>query len=99
MFGIKESSGGRTVISSKLMKAADTPIRRHTKIKAAANPFDRDWELYFEARETAAMKKSLIGRVTTLWERQDGKCPSCNQQIKVGDEWHVHHKLRVSRRG
>ena len=93
VFGIKQSSGGRTVIRSKLIKAADTPIRRHIKIKAAANPFDRDWEPYFEERETAAMKKSLIGRVKTLWEKQDGKCPSCNQQIRVGDEWHVHHKI------
>jgi hypothetical protein len=74
----KESSGGRTVIRPTLIKAADTPIRRHTKIKAAANPFDPDWEPYFEARETAAMKKFLIGRVKTLWEKQDGKCPTCN---------------------
>jgi RNA-directed DNA polymerase len=93
VFGIKESGGGRTVIRSKLIKAVDTPIRRHIKIKAAANPFDPDWEPYFEERETAAMKKSLIGRVQTLWEKQDGKCPACNQQIRETDEWHVHHKI------
>ena len=93
VFGIKDSSGGRTVIRSKLLKAAETPIRRHIKIKAAANPFDPAWETYFEARETATMKKSLIGRVKTLWEKQDGKCSACNQQIREGDEWHVHHKI------
>ncbi|WP_295456154.1 HNH endonuclease signature motif containing protein [uncultured Thiodictyon sp.] len=39
------------------------------------------------------MKTSLIGRVKTLWEKRDGKCPACNQQIRAGDEWHVHHQI------
>jgi RNA-directed DNA polymerase len=93
VFGIKQRSAGGTVLGSKLVRAADTPIRRHTKIKADANPFDPDWELYFEKRDTATMKKSLHGKVKTLWENQEGNCPACHQQIRVGDEWHVHHKI------
>jgi RNA-directed DNA polymerase len=29
-----------------------THIRRHTKIQAAANPYDRQWDVYFEKRRT-----------------------------------------------
>lgn len=33
-----------------LAKASDTPIRRHPKIHGSANPFDPDWDSYFENR-------------------------------------------------
>ena len=34
----------------KLIAAADTPIRRHVKVKAEANPYDPEWSLYFTGR-------------------------------------------------
>ena len=34
----------------RLFRAAQTPIKRHTKVQAAANPYDPTWEVY--ARET-----------------------------------------------
>jgi RNA-directed DNA polymerase len=37
-------------IRIKLIKAADTPIRRHPKIKSDANPFDPQWHDYLEER-------------------------------------------------
>ncbi|MGA7181697.1 MAG: hypothetical protein WBX11_19225, partial [Thiobacillaceae bacterium] len=33
-----------------LLKESDTPIQRHVKIKAEANPHDPKWEPYFESR-------------------------------------------------
>jgi RNA-directed DNA polymerase len=42
-----------------LYDIASTPIRRHRKIKAAANPFDPQWESYFEERLGFAMLDSL----------------------------------------
>lgn len=33
---------------TKLLIAADTPIRRYRKIKSNANPFDSEWALYFD---------------------------------------------------
>lgn len=38
-----------------LFRASDIPIRRHPKIKANANPYVRDWELYFEQRKDEIM--------------------------------------------
>jgi RNA-directed DNA polymerase len=34
-----------------IVKAADTPIRRHTKIRSDANPYDPAFRTYFEERE------------------------------------------------
>ena len=44
-----------------LLKMSDTPIRRHTKIRADANPYDSDWQMYFEKRanHTKKMVSSL----------------------------------------
>ncbi len=33
-----------------LLKLSDIPIRRHIKIKANANPYDREWHDYFIKR-------------------------------------------------
>ncbi len=34
----------------RLLSEADTPIRRHIKIKADANPHDPKWHKYFQTR-------------------------------------------------
>ena len=36
----------------QLLRMSDTPIRRHIKIKAGANPYDPHWHEYFEKRST-----------------------------------------------
>jgi len=40
----------------KLKKLADIPITRHVKIKSDANPFDPQWDAYFERRSRKALK-------------------------------------------
>jgi RNA-directed DNA polymerase len=44
----------------KLAYATDTKVRRHVKIRADANPFDPNWQMYFEER--AFFKKFGIHR-------------------------------------
>ena len=39
-----------------LLKISDTPIRRHTKIKADANPYDVNWRDYFDTRMSRTKK-------------------------------------------
>jgi len=34
----------------ELFRAGDVPIQRHVKIRGAANPYDPQWEVYFEER-------------------------------------------------
>ncbi len=37
----------------QLFQAATVPIKRHIKVKAMANPFDSDWQDYFNHRRTS----------------------------------------------
>lgn len=84
-----------------LRKAADTPIKRHTKIKAAANPYDPQWEAYFEHRLGVKMEATLQGRkrLLYLWKTQQGLCPVCHQKITPLTGWHTHHQIWRSHGG
>lgn len=77
----------------KLARASETRIRRHVKIKGAANPFDPQWETYFEDRLGLKMKEDLTGRkvLLTLWKDQEGNCPLCYQKITKETGWNIHH--------
>src|SRR5580704_14315228 len=59
-----------------LLHESDTPIQRHIKIKADANPHDRNWEQYFESLWGKKMLNSARGRgkLHRVWRRQDGLC-------------------------
>ena len=61
----KRLSTGKSELLT-LYDIAGTPIRRHRKIKAAANPFDVQWESYFEERLGFAMLDSIKGRVRLI---------------------------------
>lgn len=80
----------------RLTKTADTPIVRHVKIKGEANPYDPEWESYFETRIGFQMMKHLKGRkkLLLLWLAQDGNCLICQQRITKGTGWHLHHLRR-----
>jgi len=82
--------------SEVLARLSDTKIRIHAKITAEANPFDPDWEPYFEERLKRSMSASLMGRrkLLWLWTKQEGACPRCGQKITKSTGWHVHHVLR-----
>lgn len=83
---------GNPILKS-LRKATDTPIRRHRPIKWEANPFDPQWEMYFEERISRKMQNSLRGRkkLIRLWLDQDRRCPICRELITQKSGWHVHH--------
>lgn len=68
-------------------------IRRHVKVKGEANPFDPEWETYFERRFGVKMAANLKGKrqLIGLWKEQDGICPVCHQKITELTGWHSHH--------
>ena len=78
-----------------LCRAGDVPIQRHVKIKGAANPYDPQWEVYFEARVGVQMTHNLKGRrqLLYLWKHQEGLCPVCHQKITRLTGWHNHHVI------
>ena len=76
-----------------LIDAARTPIQRHVKIKSEANPYDPQWEIYFEKRIDTKMKDQLwySQQLYSLWHSQQGRCPICHQKITEETGWARHH--------
>ncbi len=94
-FGERQDEQGQ-LLTNYLAIAALTPIRRHTKVKGEANPYDPDWELYFEERLGIKIEANLCGRrrLSRLWREQKGLCPVCNQPITKLTGWHNHHIVK-----
>jgi RNA-directed DNA polymerase len=77
----------------RLFRASSVPIQRHTKITGEANPYDPQWEPYFEARLGVRMAHNLRGRrsLLRLWKEQEGLCAVCHQRLTQLTGWHTHH--------
>ena len=84
-----------------LLKESDTPIRRHIKIKADANPHDPQWEAYFEFRWGKKMLNSSRGRgkLYRVWQRQGGLCSICQASITKSTPWAVRHIAKQTQGG
>jgi RNA-directed DNA polymerase len=84
-----------------LFAAHKMPIKRHVGIRSDANPFDPDWEIYFEKRLGVKMAQNLHGRrqLLYLWREQNGICPVCKQKITKLTGWHNHHIVWRSKGG
>jgi len=99
-YGTVEKRGGKSK-TMHLLVVDRTPIRRHIKIRGTANPFDPQWEEYFETRLKAKMANSLRGnrRLTRLWQGQKGRCAHCGQLIDLETHWDVHHIVQSTMGG
>ena len=80
----------------RLRHSKDIPIKRHIKIRAEANPFDPNDELYFEQRQIRHWKENILGvrKLRTIWERQNYRCAVCGQLFDDDDERDIHHIVR-----
>ena len=88
IFAVKTSDGNL----KELLRAADTPIIRYTKIKKEANPYAPEWAQYFEEREGDRMFLNMKGRkrLKEMWKKQGRKCPVCRDEIDKESGWKVH---------
>ncbi len=98
--GVNRDENGN-VVMSPLVYASDVAIKRHTKIKGDANPYDPGWETYFEARWVKKTKESLKsrGKLLKLWMEQEGLCPICRGKVDSGSGWDVHHIVEKTNGG
>jgi RNA-directed DNA polymerase len=89
VFTAKDSEGK----DIDLFQASSVKIRRWPRISAAANPFDPEWEVYFERRQQEKMAGKFVGRnlLAYLYRRQEGKCAHCHQAITAETGWDRHH--------
>jgi RNA-directed DNA polymerase len=88
-----DGDGNRIVIS--LFQTSRLSIRRHIKVKAKANPYDPDCEIYFERRQYNKVVDELKRRPKLLqhWRRQRGFCPICKERITKETGWNMHHLI------
>ncbi|MEN9896264.1 MAG: hypothetical protein RIR97_2116 [Pseudomonadota bacterium] len=95
VFSDTEKQEDGTTKELTLLLESDTPIVRHVKIRAQANPYDPDWESYFEARWDRKMRGSIRGQIKLyrLWSWQGGRCTVCGEIIGVGSHWATRHKV------
>jgi RNA-directed DNA polymerase len=79
-----------------LTQCGDVHIRRHRKIKGESNPFDPEWETYFEERFERQLRHAVAAKykLRHLAARQDGICPVCRERICVERGWQIHHILK-----
>ncbi len=88
-------------ITYKLVDPTKLPIKRHVKILSDANPYDKQWDSYFEKRSKYQVYNSLSGdrNLQVLWNKQKGKCPNCKQAITLETDWDIHHIIPRSQGG
>jgi RNA-directed DNA polymerase len=93
--GILRDSEGKTHPIC-LLEAARVRIVRQVKIHGDANPYDPQWEGYFEERLHRKMQSTLLGRtrIAYLWREQHGRCRMCGQLMREDEPWQVHHRVR-----
>jgi RNA-directed DNA polymerase len=76
-----------------LIKLTETvKQQRHIKIRAAANPFDPEWDTYFENRDKKQVQAATAGLRAKVHRVQDGICPVCGQVIQYDEDLVLHHR-------
>jgi RNA-directed DNA polymerase len=79
---------------SHLFHASQIKIKRHIKIKQDANPFNPEWEIYFERREKTKLCEEGRGKKQAqyLLARQNNLCAICRGDISTKIPWEYHFK-------
>ena len=72
----------KITIPIRLFRASQIKIKRHIKIKQDANPFDPEWEIYFERREKNKLLERGNGKKQAyyLLEKQNNLCALCERR-------------------
>ena len=77
-----------------LLLASYTKIKRYTKVKGEANPYDLKWEEYFDQRMGLKWLHNTNRRkLIALWKGQEGNCPVCHRKITKETGWNIHHVI------
>jgi RNA-directed DNA polymerase len=66
--------------------------QRHLKVKGEANPFDREWEAYFQRRDRQLTMQASSRFRANMLTRQNGTCPACRQVIQSEEDLELHHR-------
>ncbi|WP_293139672.1 group II intron reverse transcriptase/maturase [Okeania sp. SIO3I5] len=67
---------------------SDVPVKRHTKVKGTASPYDGDWT-YWSSR--IGKYPGIRKEVTTLLKQQKNKCAFCGLTFRPNDLMEIDH--------
>lgn len=81
---------------ARLIRYADTGIKRHVLVGGNRSPYDGDF-VYWTLR--LGRHPTLPTRVTKLLVRQEGKCFECELRFRFGDAMEVDHIVARERGG
>jgi RNA-directed DNA polymerase len=86
---IQGYNGAPRILS--LLRASETRIVRHVRVKADFNPFDPVWDAYSDKRKRSRMLQRLQDRSVPkqLWQQQQGACAVCGRLIDDEAQWLV----------
>ena len=83
----KDKASGKSLI--KVSQAIKQ--QHHIKVKGDANPFDIEWQEYFQHREIKLKMRSVNSYIGKVLKRQNGQCPVCRQVMEVEEDHHLLH--------
>ena len=72
----------------RLFLYAQTPIKRHIKVKEKRSPYDGDW-VYWSRR--MGHHPTVTPTVARLLKRQAGRCDHCGLYFFADDRMEIHH--------
>ena len=72
----------------RLVQYAQTPIKRHVKVKGSRSPYDGDW-IYWSSR--MGHHPTVTPTVARLLKRQSGQCFHCGLYFVSDDRMEIHH--------
>ncbi|XBO33871.1 group II intron maturase-specific domain-containing protein (plasmid) [Paraburkholderia fungorum] len=92
-FAVRTKTENGAVTMRRLYQLADTPIRRHIKVRGTYNPYDRKQEMYSETLRQRRMTDSMRPRkqFVSMYRSQRGNCASCGHPLTRVTGWHDHH--------
>ncbi|MEF9388709.1 group II intron reverse transcriptase/maturase [Ralstonia solanacearum species complex bacterium KE056] len=81
-----------SVATRRLYWLAETPIRRHVKVRSTYHPYDREHELYGERLRQQRMAEDMRHRKqwVSMYLAQRGRCLLCDQAITRTTGWNDH---------
>ena len=83
----KDEAAGTTLVQLN----NDIQTFPYIKIIGDANPFDSEWNGYFDNREKLFKMKSVSHYIGKISKQQNGLCPQCDQFIQVEDKHHLNY--------
>lgn len=76
----------------ELLRAAETKILSHSKMRKEANPYSAEWIQYFEQRVGDKFFESMNDRerFIEMWKKQRMRCVDCRDEINKESGWKLH---------